>query len=70
MPVIENTSNSAGETKKSLQTLINEKKAELQTIRQQILDAQADEDDTLLAELRLKRDNLKQDIQNLEEHNA
>lgn len=69
-PVIENTINSSGQSEKSLQSLIDEKKAELQAVRQQILDAQADEDDTLLAELRLKRDSLKQDIQNLEEHNA
>lgn len=66
VPVIENTSNSAGQPEKSLQSLIDEKKAELQIIRQQILDAQADEEHTLLPELRSKRDNLKNEIQNLE----
>lgn len=68
VPIIENTTHSSGETEKSLQSLINEKKAELQTIRQQILDAQADEDETLLAELRPKRDLLKNEIFNLEKH--
>lgn len=55
---------------KTVSELLFEKKAELQTVRQQILDAQADEDETLLVELRPKRDQLKKEIQNLEEHNA
>lgn len=68
VPVIENISNGSGVTEKSLQTLIDEKKAELQNIRRQILDAQADEDETLLAELRPKRDQLRNEIFNLEKH--
>lgn len=66
VPVIENISNSAGQPEKSLQSLIDEKKAKLQAIRQQILDAQADEEHTLLPALRSKRDNLKNEIQALE----
>lgn len=54
------------DSEKTVSELLFEKKAELQIIRQQILDAQADEDETLLAELRPKRDNLKNEIQNLE----
>lgn len=69
VPVIENTHNS-GQSERSLHSFIEEKKAELQTVRQQILDAQADEDEAPLAELRVKRDSLKQDIQNLEANNA
>lgn len=68
VPVIENISNSAGETEKSLQTLIDEKKAKLQAVRQQILDAQADEEHALLEELRPKRDRLRNEIFNLEKH--
>lgn len=68
VPVIENTTNSSEETEKSLQTLIDEKKAELQNIRRQILDAQADEEQALLEELRPKRDRLRNEISNLEKH--
>lgn len=49
------------------QQVLQEKKGELQKIRQQILDAQADEDETLLAELRPKRDQLKSEISELEQ---
>lgn len=68
VPVIENTSNGSEITEKSLQTLIDEKKVELQIIRQQILDAQADEEQALLEELRPKRDRLRNEIFNLEKH--
>ena len=54
------------DSQKTISELLSEKKAKLQNIRQQILDAQADEDETLLAELRPKRDQLKNEIQNLE----
>ncbi|SFB93731.1 hypothetical protein SAMN02745150_01384, partial [Brevinema andersonii] len=68
VPIIEHISNGSRTTEKSLQTLIDEKKTELQDIRKQILDAQADEEHALLPELRSKRDNLKNEIQNLEEN--
>lgn len=54
------------DSEKTVSELLFEKKAKLQNIRQQILDAQADEEHTLLPELRSKRDNLKNEIQNLE----
>lgn len=54
------------DSQKTVSELLFEKKAELQAVRQQILDAQADEEHTLLPELRSKRDNLKNEIQNLE----
>lgn len=50
-----------------LQNILQEKKDELQKIRERILDAQADEDETLLAELRSLRDQLKKEIQEAEE---
>lgn len=68
VPVIENISNSDGQPEKSLQSLIDKKRARLQAIRQQILDAQADEDQGLLEELRPKRDRLRNEIFNLEKH--
>lgn len=49
------------------QNILQEKKDELQNIRLQILDAQADENLTLLAELRPKRDQLKSEISELEQ---
>lgn len=54
------------DSQKTVSELLFEKKAELQIIRQQILDAQADEDQGLLEELRPKRDRLRNEIQNLE----
>lgn len=56
------------DSQKTVSELLSEKKAKLQAIRQQILDAQADEEHALLPELRSKRDNLKNEIQNLEEN--
>lgn len=54
------------DSQKTVSELLFEKKVELQAVRRQILDAQADEEHTLLPELRSKRDNLKNEIQNLE----
>lgn len=58
------------DSEKTVAELLFEKKVELQNIRRQILDAQADEEHALLPELRSKRDNLKNEIQNLEANNA
>ncbi|MGL5721247.1 MAG: hypothetical protein ACRCY4_02445 [Brevinema sp.] len=47
---------------RSLKEAISSKQAELEEIRKQILTAQADEDDSLLAVLRPKRDVLKSEL--------
>jgi len=51
---------------KTISELLTEKKAELQAIRQQFLDAQADEELDLLPNLREKRNALKTEITSLE----
>ncbi|MGL5253808.1 MAG: hypothetical protein ACRC9L_02120 [Brevinema sp.] len=50
---------------RSLKEAITAKKAELAEIRQQILKAQADEDEALIAKLRPKRDTLKAELDTL-----
>ncbi len=51
---------------KTLVELFDEKQSELEVIRKQILDAQADEEDELLPDLRAKRDAIKSEIASLE----
>lgn len=56
----------ASPEQKTLQEAIASKRVELAEVRKQVLDAQADEDEALLADLRPQRDRLKKELEVLE----